>query len=240
LWELFAWKPLPQKGDPLERWRKAANPSWQPPSLHCPDLPPEIDDIILKAVRKEPLERYPTATALGLALAEVRRRVAPDADQEALSNLLTTAFEKEKAAEDEALSELQPTTQHRAVTEIDAQLAVVPPTALAFEHRSTAGPPGFDPGEPERATDPGKAPRDDSLSDTEAVSEARVVFLAETRRIEERLVREIEADEDEEYHTSPYDTAGARTRRLLLAVGVGVFVGASALGFLVIWLLGHP
>ena len=30
LWELLAWQALPQKGEPLERWRRAAYPKWEP------------------------------------------------------------------------------------------------------------------------------------------------------------------------------------------------------------------
>jgi eukaryotic-like serine/threonine-protein kinase len=53
LWELLAWHALPQKGDPIERWRKAANPMWDPPSMHHPGLPKEIDDFAQFAKRSE-------------------------------------------------------------------------------------------------------------------------------------------------------------------------------------------
>ena len=62
LWELLAWHALPQKGDPIERWRKAANPSWEPPSLYHGTLPREVDDLVLKALKKSPNDRYATAS----------------------------------------------------------------------------------------------------------------------------------------------------------------------------------
>ncbi|HEX4621469.1 MAG TPA: serine/threonine-protein kinase [Myxococcaceae bacterium] len=238
LWELFAWKPLPQKGDPLERWRKAANPSWMPPSTHAPQLPPEIDEVIMKAIRKEPGERFASATALGEALSELRRRFAPEADEAGLAMLLTQAFEKEKAAEDAALAEINSKPADLSATELLPSI-FIPPTALAFEHRSIAGPEGFSPEvpeAPERATDQGAPPLDRKITVPEVVSESRVAFQAATQAMDERLVREIEAPSGEDYHTSPYDTEGERRKRFLL-FALGLFVGASALGFFVIWLL---
>jgi serine/threonine protein kinase len=234
LWELLAWKPLPQKGDPLERWRKAANPTWQPPSLTNPTLPSQVDDVVMRAIRKEPGERYPSALALGEALADLRRRFAPEADDKALAAMLTNAFSKEKAGEDAALLEINSRPADLASTELMPPV-FIPPTALAFEHRGIEAPSGFSPDAPERPTDPGELARKDTIPDV--VSEARVVFLQASQAIEEKLVREIEApSDDEDYHTSPYDTEGARKRRFL-AIGLGLFVGASALGFVAIWLL---
>jgi serine/threonine protein kinase len=235
LWELLAWKPLPQKGDPLERWRKAANPTWQPPSIHAPQLPSEVDDVIMKAIRKEPGERFASATALGQALAELRLRFAPEADEAGLAMLLTQAFEKEKAAEDASLAEINSKPADLSSTELMPSI-FIPPTALAFEHRGISAPAGFSPEAPERATDPGAPPPDRKVTLPEVVSEARVAFQEATQAMDEQLVREIEAPSGEDYHTSPYDTEGERRKRFLM-IGLGLFVGASVLGFFAIWLL---
>ncbi len=141
LWELFAWKPLSQKGAPLDRWRRAANPSWQPASDIRPDLPPEVDAILARALSKDPDARYPDARELLRALARLRARVAPDVKETHLAQLLSAAFAAEKVAEDEALRELLggvPLSE--APTEMTKRMRFVPSTALAFEHRAVAPP----------------------------------------------------------------------------------------------------
>ena len=81
LWELLSWHALPQKGDPIERWRKAANPVWEAPSATMPGIPRDVDDVILKALRKEPKDRYGTATEFGEALKKLRQKYAPDGER---------------------------------------------------------------------------------------------------------------------------------------------------------------
>ena len=138
LWELLAWHALPQKGDPIERWRRAANPSWDPPSRNNPSVPRDVDEIILKAVRKDVTERYGSAAELGEALARARKRHAPDVTEKDLGELLSRVFDREKVAEDLVL--------HEAVYGQTIELTprgkqvVVPPTALAFEHTAVLAP----------------------------------------------------------------------------------------------------
>ena len=70
LWELLSWQALPQKGDPIERWRKAANPSWQPPSKHNLNIPPELDIALMRALKKDPEQRFRSAAELGYPSAD--------------------------------------------------------------------------------------------------------------------------------------------------------------------------
>ena len=161
MWELLAWHALPQKGDPIERWRKAANPVWEPPSRHNPTVPHEIDAVVLKALKKDPAERYVSAAELQRVLHAARIRFAPDASERDLAALLSRMFAKEKLAEDGVLAEAvqgkpEPTGKTRRVQ-------VVPPTALAFEHTAVLAPADFlppqdditDPGRPREAVDDG-------------------------------------------------------------------------------------
>ncbi len=158
LWELLAWFALPQKGDPIERWRKAANPSWDAPSRHAPNVPPDVDEIILRALKKEPKERYQSAEQLGEVLKKARLRHAPDVSERDLGDLLGRAFKKEKEMEDEVLREL--TGPPPAVPTETRRIALVPPTALAFEHTAVLGP-GPQLGD---STDPGEGgPRPDLM-----------------------------------------------------------------------------
>ncbi len=158
LWELLAWHALPQKGDPIERWRKAANPSWEPPSLYHGTLPREVDDLVLKALKKSPSDRYPSAEVFGEAMKKLRLRFAPNTDEKVLSDLLSRVFRREKESEDQVLAHTmqgipigdEPTTQTR-------RLQFVPPTALAFEHTAVVAPASYL-SQHDEVTDPGRPP----------------------------------------------------------------------------------
>jgi eukaryotic-like serine/threonine-protein kinase len=106
LWELLAGLALPQKGDPAERWRKAANPHWEPPSSHNKRVPPSVDDVILMAMARSVDERFQSAAAFGEALARLRKQLAPAVSEKDLSALLVQSFEKEKLNEDDMLNEV--------------------------------------------------------------------------------------------------------------------------------------
>ena len=157
LWELLAWHALPQKGDPIERWRKAANPSWEPPSLYHGAIPREVDDLVLKALRKNPNERFSTAAEFGEAMRKIRMRHAPDSSEKDLSELLMRVFRREKEAEDEVLAA---TMQGKAIAEVPTdktrKLQFIPPTALAFEHTAVLAPAGYVPSYEDEITDPGR------------------------------------------------------------------------------------
>ena len=43
-----------------------------PPSAHRPDMPPELDAVVLKCLAKSPADRYPDIESLESALAECR------------------------------------------------------------------------------------------------------------------------------------------------------------------------
>ncbi len=234
LWELLAWHALPQKGDPIERWRRAANPSWQRPSMHRSGLPEEIDRAVLKALSKDPDERFADAHVFGEELKRLRLKFAPDASERDLGALLSLSFKEEKRAEDELLDEAMkgpidawPSGKTRTV--------VVPPTALAFEHRALAAPVDWTPDE---ATDPG-TPTPKKRVSLDQVNPTRVSLglpfagLNEPD-VEPSLVAEIEAPTSEdEPHTQTYDTSGRRRWLVLCAV---VFAAASGLGFGAVWL----
>ncbi len=157
LWELLAWHALPQKGDPIERWRKAANPSWEPPSLYHGALPREVDDLVLKALKKSPNDRYASAEIFGEAMKKVRLRHAPDTNEKDLSDLLMRVFKREKESEDQVLAHtMQGKPIGDAPTDKTRRMQFVPPTALAFEHTAVLAPAGYIPSNDEDVTDPGR------------------------------------------------------------------------------------
>lgn len=264
LWELLAWHALPQKGDPIERWRKAANPSWEAPSSVQPNVPREVDEVVLKALQKEPKDRFASASEFGAALAKLRARFAPGVTDRDLGELLARVFAKEKAAEDNVLHEaVYGKTLIEAPSEKTRRVQVVPPTALAFEHTAVIAPREFstddqdvtDPGRPEPtasgedgtptpAQDPRHAAalalRDASISGGRRTSFGVTFEGVAEPNIEPSLIQEIDADFDEEVRSDPEaDTrahAQASGRWKLAVLFGGVFLFATGLGFLGVWL----
>lgn len=263
LWELLSWHALPQKGDPIERWRKAANPVWDAPSLTQPSLPREVDEVVLKALRKEPKDRYATATEFAGALKRLRLKYAPDVTERDLGELLARVFAKEKTGEDSVLHEAVYGKTLHIPPEQTRRLQLVPPTALAFEHTAVLASGDFFPADDQDITDPGPevAPRP-ALGDeqkpappTEVRSAPPAPVQARSRRtsfgvtfadaeepvIEPSLINEIDGNDDvidvpsdPEADTRAHETGNQRWK--MAAVFGGIFAFATGLGFLAVWL----
>lgn len=263
LWELLSWHALPQKGDPIERWRKAANPVWEPPSATMPSIPRDVDDVILRALRKEPKDRYATATEFGEALKKLRHRYAPEVRDSDVGELLARVFAKEKTGEDAVLHEaVYGQTINLPDADKTRRVQFVPPTALAFEHTAVLAPAEFSGADDQDITDPGKEdppPPVAAVEDgtptpakdprfTQPIVHARsrrtgfgVTFAeAEEPVVEHSLIQEIEASEDfvEEQSDPEADTrANYQDSRWKMAVLLsGIFLFATGLGFLAVWL----
>ena len=267
LWELLSWHALPQKGDPIERWRKAANPSWDAPSVSQPALPRDVDEVILKALRKEPKDRYATATEFAEALKKLRLKYAPDVSQKDLGDLLAKVFAKEKSGEDTVLHEaVYGPTLAIPASEKTRKLQLVPPTALAFEHTAVLASGDFFAVEDQDVTDPGRDEEVAAPVVTQALGDVKVpppptevraapapqarsrrtsfgVTFAEAEEpvIEPSLIQEIDAlgdfedvASDPEADTRAHDTGNARWK--MAALFGGIFVFATGLGFLAVWL----
>ncbi len=262
LWELLAWHALPQKGDPIERWRKAANPSWEAPSSVQPNVPRDVDAVVLKALQKEPKDRYASATEFGAALAKLRLEHAPGVTDRDLGELLARVFAKEKSGEDLVLHEAVYGQTLVETSEKTRRVHVVPPTALAFEHTAILQPAELsgadqditDPGRPEPTVveDGTPTPAQDPRA-TKAL-ELREASISGGRRtsfgvtfegvaepnIEASLIQEIdalgddEAPSDPEADTRAHEAASGRWK--LAVLFGGVFLFATGLGFLGVWL----
>ncbi len=64
LYELLTLRPLFEGRDRNELQRQIASEEPRPPRALHPSVPRELETVVLKALRKEPAERYPTARAL--------------------------------------------------------------------------------------------------------------------------------------------------------------------------------
>ncbi|WP_373691674.1 serine/threonine-protein kinase [Hyalangium versicolor] len=243
LWELFAWQALPQKGEPLERWRKAAYPKWDSPSRFRANVPQAVDAVVMRALSTEPDQRFANAAALGAELARIKAKLAPDVTDADVGRLMCEVFSEEKAAEDAVLAELLGKDPSRALTEQAIPAKLAPPTALAFEHSGLEAPEDYVPAEDDvsaeadtikQARSERRGTREAQVSfgmDVQASSEPGV-GMVEARR--PQIVREIQ-DEEEDIQTPAVESSSAARRRWVW-VALGIFVGACALGFGVVWL----
>ncbi|WP_404368024.1 protein kinase [Corallococcus coralloides] len=130
LWELFSWKPLSQRGDPLERWRRAAYPQWEPAGRYRPDLPRAVDAFLARALASEPNDRFPTATAMAEALAALKEKLAPNVTDQDLVRLMSAAFPREKVIEQQMLDDLLREQPERASTRQEFPSVLAPPGAM--------------------------------------------------------------------------------------------------------------
>jgi serine/threonine-protein kinase len=142
LWELTAWRPLPQRGDPVERWHRAAYPEWEPAGTYRKGVPPALDALLMKALSSEPSARFPDARAMGAELARLKAKLTPNCAGDAdVARLMASAFPREKAMEETVLRELLEAPPRRRTSREVAVL--IPPNALAFEHSGIETPEGF-------------------------------------------------------------------------------------------------
>jgi eukaryotic-like serine/threonine-protein kinase len=133
LWELFSWKPLSQRGDPLERWRRAAYPQWEPAGRYRADLPRAVDAFLVRALAPEPNDRFPNAQAMAEALAVLKEALAPQVTDQDLVRLMSAAFPREKVIEQQMLDDLLREQPERASTRQEFPAVFVPPTAEVLQ-----------------------------------------------------------------------------------------------------------
>lgn len=247
LWELLAGKMLSQKGDPDERWRRAASPFWDPPSRLQPGLPEELDEAVLTALERDPEERYASAAEFAAALRQARQRHFPGEGAETLAALLSAAFTAEKRDEDDTLLEALSGVE---VARPPAQRArpprstLAPPTAIAFEHPAAEA----DGSSPVSASSAGSlVGRTPPARTQPQPGQARAAFGFTSQGFSSvALLQEVKGA-PEERPPSPQRASGpgavrarARPRAAWwdVALYAGIFLVAMAGGFLVVWLVG--
>ena len=150
LWELITQQTVPAGGDHVERWKRAARPSFQKPSALVPGLPPDVDQIVIKALQPDPRDRYQDADAMRADLQLSLARHSPTVAPHKLAELMLELFDGERRAERRIISdalEAQPTTEPPVPSVIDSSKK---------EPIKKDAPPGREPGATvvERTTDP--------------------------------------------------------------------------------------
>jgi serine/threonine-protein kinase len=242
LWELITWRQLPQRGEPLERWRRAAYPKWESPSKLREGVPPAVDAMVMRALSIDPAQRFQDAVALGAELARLKAKLAPKVGDADVARLMRTMFAEEKAQEDAVLAELLGKEPARALTGKMIPPKLAPPTALAFEHSGLEASEDYVPSEETPEADaPSKKPepmprhktREAHVSFGLDVEGDQAVGMVEARR-RTTLARAIEGDDE-----APVVETDETDWRRMGWMALGLFLAACAVGFGVVWLLGQ-
>ncbi len=97
LYELVTGKPPFQADTPLAVALAHVHEELPPPKMLNPDLPDEIQLIILKAMAKDPADRYQTAREMAQAVATARQHLQREAEHPTLQ-LLTDQVRAQRAA----------------------------------------------------------------------------------------------------------------------------------------------
>lgn len=103
LYELVARKHPFRGSNPIETAERLLRQPFLAPSHHVPNLPRELDAVILRALQRDPDARYATAEELGDALQLVARRSAGEASSRQLGEFLEAQLGPRLAARDAAI-----------------------------------------------------------------------------------------------------------------------------------------
>lgn len=85
LWEMLCGRRLFQGADEAETVRKVHRTEVEPPSRYNKKASPELDAVVLRALARDPTERFPTATAFAEALDQLARLGPYRADESDLA-----------------------------------------------------------------------------------------------------------------------------------------------------------
>ncbi len=91
--ELLTNRPLFAARDDLETLTRVQEMEVKPPSHRNPDVPPEIDDIVMTALSRDPDRRWQQATALRSALTTLTRRLGLQVMNSRVVEWLDSMFE---------------------------------------------------------------------------------------------------------------------------------------------------
>ena len=92
LWELLAFQRLFRRDTPAETLVALMGEPIAPPSTLSPLSPPELDQVVLKALARDPDERYPNARELGRDLVRTLGRIGDAVDRAEVAEWLQVLF----------------------------------------------------------------------------------------------------------------------------------------------------
>ena len=94
LWELLALRPLFEKETDLETMYAVLSGEIPPPSRYCPAVPRQLDSIVLRALDRNPDERWQTTREFGEALNRFLSKESQFIGANEISDWMTELFPK--------------------------------------------------------------------------------------------------------------------------------------------------
>jgi serine/threonine protein kinase len=93
--ELLTNRPLFSVTDDMETLRRVRQMPLQPPSRHNPNVPAEIDDVVMTALARDPERRWQHATALRTAMTTLTQRLGLVCTNQQMVEWIAWAFEQQ-------------------------------------------------------------------------------------------------------------------------------------------------
>lgn len=104
-WEMLTARRLFYSRNDYEILDRVRNMEIPPPSVHNPQVPPELDAIVLQALNRDIFARYQSAGELREALQEWLRTLKPPYDAQVLASWMRSAF-RDRIEDEERRAEL--------------------------------------------------------------------------------------------------------------------------------------
>ena len=128
-WELLTLqRPFTKAGDPeisiIGRINNCDD-HIVPPSWFNPEIPTEVDEVILKALKKNPNDRYASASEFQTAIRKVMLQYFPHYSYSDTSEMRNSVFEEEIRLETKELRELNQQAQQAIFTKADTETIVI-------------------------------------------------------------------------------------------------------------------
>jgi serine/threonine-protein kinase len=142
LWEMLTMRKLFGAQDDLSLLEMVRNPQIDPPSTWAPEVPAALDRVVLKALSKDPKDRFATAQEMRRALTEAvpsAALVEPSAIAELMAAAVGDELEKERRALPAALG-AQVTRPETTQVHIEEVLLTLTVSASGLEVKSGTSP----------------------------------------------------------------------------------------------------
>ncbi|MEC9442437.1 MAG: serine/threonine-protein kinase [Myxococcota bacterium] len=107
LWELLTNRRLFTGDNEFEIFQKVRDANVDPPSAKNPQIPPEVDRIVMKALTAHPEQRYSYCADLARDLGQFLTSIEPLYTQRHLSDWMARFFEEEFASEQQKIQEFR-------------------------------------------------------------------------------------------------------------------------------------